>query len=332
VDIGPIIDRSARLIWRVRYLWLLALFGAADFATPNLGPLDVGPGAQTESAGPPLDAGVGETVLQVLAWVRENWVTLASTAATVAVALLVFLVLGLLVSSLATGAMIRATSELDGGRAYGLRAALRAGLSTLLRVFLLRTGALAVQGLWLGVLFLPALWPVLTLPSRVGDVGAWGRALLGAGALSFGLLLAGILPWLVFGVLVNLALRSIVLEQQGVVAALRRAWRLLVSQFPRVVVAWLVSVGLGAALLTAVAAVEIATAMLAPLVTLVGPDSSTGPGMALGLAAWAVDVAAALLCYALAGGFFSVYWTLVFQRLERVPAAAEVRPFAAGQG
>jgi hypothetical protein len=112
-------------------------------------------------------------------------------------------------------------------------------------------------------------------------------------------------------VVMELALRSVVLELTGPLQALGRGFHLVTVRFGRVALTWLISVGFGlaAGLLAGIVLTPLALALSLGLVTLT---------MAATVAILATVVLLLLVVAVngVIGSFFSVYWTLAFRRLE----------------
>ncbi|MDR0360161.1 MAG: hypothetical protein LBJ87_11970, partial [bacterium] len=120
MDFGQVIGRTFPILGRHRYLLLLAVlgggeFGGASFSAPSFD------GSGTAGGGAGLDPAAILTVVAVL------------------VVLVAVLAAGWFVLSLiTTAALIRAAAEHDAQRPFGLGAALRTGLQSAWKVFVLR--------------------------------------------------------------------------------------------------------------------------------------------------------------------------------------------------
>jgi len=129
---------------------------------------------------------------------------------------------------------------------------------------------------------------------------------------------------------VQLATRAIVLEQLGVTDALARGLRLLFARLGRVLLVWLLAVGLG---IGANLAVGITLVLLAlPLVLLAALTYAAGGLGALltvGVVLFVLYVIVSILVGGAAGSYLSTYWTLAFRRLEvdAPPAPTRAYPY-----
>jgi hypothetical protein len=312
---GEVLTRSFRIAWRNRYLWFLAVLageaGAGGGGGGSGGNRIGGPG---DGGGAPDPADVLQTVLD---WVGAH---LALIIAVGIILLAVWLVL-FVISCIAAGALVRAAAEHDAERPFGLGPAWRAGAAAFWRILGLRLIELAAV---LAVLAVFGGLVVVLIMSIVNENGG-GVAL----AISLGLLLLLVfIPVAIFfGVLMRLALRSIVLELQGPVAAIRLAFALIFRRFGRVAVTWLISVAVGIAAGLAVTAVLVIVAL--PFVGLflaalaAGSKEVMVADLVLGLL---VLLAAALVAGGAYGAFISSYWTLAFRRLDLDPVPAPPSP------
>ena len=306
MDFGQVIERTLPMLGRHRYLLLLAVlgggeFGGASFSAPGFS------GSGTEGGGAAaLDPGAILSVVAVL------------------VVLVAVLAAGWFVLSLiTTAALIRAAAEHDAQRPFGLGAALRTGLQSAWKVFVLRLLMAVAVVLALLVASLPVLGSTIYLVQHAGDqdVGRGLAAMIGGIVVSVLLLVAlALLVLLPLGVVVQLALRSVVLELTGPLQALRRGFHLLTHRFGRVALTWLISAGCGVAagLLGAVVTTPLVLALsLGSLALVRGPGGTTGA--LLSIAGAALLSVLILGVNGVLGSFFSVYWTLAYRRLDLQP-------------
>ena len=118
MDYGEILRRTLAISWRHKYMWLLALF-AGEGAGLSLPSFQRGPrgGAGSRFTAPTYD--------QVTAWAGSHAALLVGAG----VAIVALLIVLLLVSAVANGAVIRAAAEHDLDRPFGLRPAWRSSIS-----------------------------------------------------------------------------------------------------------------------------------------------------------------------------------------------------------
>jgi hypothetical protein len=225
----------------------------------------------------------------------------------------VFAVAWFALSLVTTPALIRAAAEHDAARPFTFGRALRAGLQSAWKVLVLRLLMLGVVVLVLLIAAPPVLGPLSYLVGHAGEDVTRGLAAT-IGAFVVSVLLLGVLALLLLlplGVVMELALRSVVLELTGPLQALGRGFHLVTVRFGRVALTWLISVGFGlaAGLLAGIVLTPLALALSLGLVTLT---------MAATVAILATVVLLLLVVAVngVIGSFFSVYWTLAFRRLE----------------
>src|SRR5437879_11036169 len=313
---GQLISRSLSIVWRRRYLWLLAILGGADvgggFSTsfPNPSTFrSATPGATTGGGGVPAPAG------QFLA---DN---AGLIVAIVAIALVVALGWFLL-SCVTTGALIRASAEHDAERPFGLGPAWRAGVGTFWHILGLRLLALAVG---LAAAILIGLLVLFGFLAYAGSQSGLLAAIVVVGVL---VVLALIPAAIVIGIAFTLATRSLVLEQRGPIAALGRGLNLMGARLGRALLVWLIQVGLsigvGIALVIVLVLVFVS---VGALLVAVGFAAGQTAAIIVGIPVGLVLFAALIVVSGMINSYFSTYWTLAFRRMELdAPAAAPWPP------
>lgn len=304
---GDLISRSLQIFWRYKYLWLLGALGGSEAAGGGFGTLgnaSSGAGNGPGQTGPPSE---------LTQWFVNNLPLLI-----VLVGLLVLFLIGyFLISCVTTGALVRAAAEHDAERPFGLNTAWQAGVRTFwpilglrVLVFLL---ALVAVGVLVGVF-------VVGIVAAVNEqiAGAVVAFVLGASALLVFIVLA-----IAASIVLTLTIRSIVLEQRSVFAALGRGLRLLTERLGRTLLVWLLSIFLGIVVGVIGALALLVLAMPFAAVALVVYAAAGLAGM---LTSAAVLIFLFILISTLVGGaigsYVSIYWTLAFRRLELDAAPA----------
>jgi hypothetical protein len=226
-----------------------------------------------------------------------------------------------LISAVANGAIVKGSAEHDDGRPYGLGAAWRAGLAGFwqvlaLKLFVLLAGlaTLIVVG---GLALIAVVSGFSGNPALAASTGA-GAGVLGLAAIPF---------WIVFQVVVLLAVRSIVLDGMAPSRALARGFDLVRHRFGRLALLWLLIVGLDfVAGLAFGIGIAIVTVALAGAVAVgyfsAGVLVAVIAGVVLGIPWLAIVLGAA----GAVGAFTSTYWTLAYRRLELEPEPAAPVP------
>jgi hypothetical protein len=301
-----IVGRAWTILWRHRYLWLLGLLGGgeASFGFPGL------PGFGP-SGGQPPTLRLGAVPAQLATWPSDHLALLV----VLGVLLLAYALAYFLVSCAATPALVRAAAEHDAGRPFGLRIAWRVGVGTFPRLLGLR---LLVLLAWLVAL---AILAALLGVTAVLAVSHQTLAAIAAGLFLAGLVLLLIPGGVALGLVVTLAVRAIVLEQLGVLAAIARGSQLLYRRLGRVLLLWFLQLALALVIGLALAA---ATLALGGLLVAIGIGGFAGFGVSGGLTTAVVLLFVLIvLTVPLAGAantYLNVYWTLAFRRLE-LPSA-----------
>jgi hypothetical protein len=305
MNYAELLTRALAISWRHRYLWLLALL-SGEGAMSGLQSVQGPPGRQN-GASPQLGSG-GPS--ELTAWLGAHAALLWGAAIAFALVLIVLL----LVSAVANGAVVRAAAEHDGERPFGLRSAWRAGIETFWPVLRIKLLAIAVV-----LATLVAVGSLALLAFAAGRAGNAGLAI--AGGAGAGLLFLLAIPfWIVFSVAVLLAVREIVLDGKRPLAALGGAFGLIRRRLGRVALVWLLVIvcGLLGGAVVAVAAVIVALPLAA---ITVGSYVAGGIGVAIGVGAFLVAVWAviALTLSAAVDAFISTMWTLAYARLDIDP-------------
>jgi hypothetical protein len=314
VQYWTLVTRSFAIAWRHKYLWLLALFageGGGGFSFNSSTPI----GGNTQNGQPPdfrsaFESGAG--------WLNSHIGLIVGLAVVLLLVWVVFFVF----AAVCEGATVRAAAEHDAERSFGLGWAWRAGrasMGTIIRIRLL----LIAFGLPVAIVWIVIVVAFLTAFAG-GSVG--GAVSLGLAAVLLGL--ASFVYFMYLDVLGRLSVRVTVLEQVASArAALGRGHRLLLTRFGRILLVWLLAVGV--AIVVGIASAAAVSVITVPLF-LAGIAAAFA-----GSAALAVVILLAVLIVLpillLVGGFLaaqsSTYWTLAFRRLE-IDAAPAVYPKA----
>lgn len=311
---GELITRSFAIAWRRRYLWLLAILGGADVTSGGgfnfSGAGNAFSGGGSTGAGAPAaggPAGLQDAVNAVGRFLQDN----AGTIVLLGAVLVVVAIAWWLLSCVTTGALVRATAEHDAERPFGLGVAWRTGLETFWAM--------------LGLRLIGVLWTIVVVGSIVGAVILGVSAYLsnqaaGLGAvITVGLLVGAVLVLasIPVGIAFILATRAVVLERRGPLSALGRGFALLWSRIGRVLLVWLLQVGLALAAGLGLAIVVIPVVLvLGGIVLAAGVAGGVGAGVVVGIPVALLLFAVVLVLGALIGVYLSAYWTLAFRRLE----------------
>ncbi len=304
MDYGQVLTRAFSITWRHKYLWLLALFaGESSFSLTSFG----NSGGRNRGGG---TAGAAASWAHFTSWLSAH----AALVWTAAVAAVVLFAVFFVISAIAEGAVIRGAAEHDLDRPSSLRSAWSSGLGTfwpVLQVKLVALGAAVVSVVLIGSLV------ALTV---TGIVAGNVALAVSTGALAGMLLLAAIPFWVVFGTVVLLAARSVVLDGQRATAALGAGFRLIRRRFGRVALVWLLLTIIGPlAGLAAGFAALIAGLPLAAIVAAAYVTGGLSLAIAFGAVAAAIWLAVALALVAWVKAYTSAAWTLAYRRFDQEP-------------
>ena len=330
---GELITRAFSIVWRHKYLWLLAILGGADVTSGGVGGGNFsglggssggggGGGGGAGGAGGP--AGVQDAANAVGQFVQDN----LGLIVLFGVLALVVAIAWWLLSCVTTGALVRATAEHDAERPFGLGLAWRTGLGTFGRILGLR-----LLGLVWGVVVLGTIAGVVVF-GVVGYVnGQNGAVALAAtaGALLVAVLLLASIP---VGIAFILGTRSVVLEQRGPLQALGRGFGLVRARLGRVLLVWLLQVGLALVAGIGVAIVLIPVVLvMAAVVVAAAVGGGGGAAVVVAIPLALVLIVVTVILGGVVGSYLSAYWTLAFRRLEIEaprPVAWPQAPYGAG--
>ena len=307
---SEIVRRSFAIVWRRPYLWLLGLLAAEGAGTPSIGQYTV----NGRGAG---GTGGAQEWNDFTTWFAASWGWVALGAL-----LLVALIAALfLLTSVATGAIVRAAAEHDDDRPFGLGPAWRAGTATIWRVAGIRllfgaavVGSIVVAGGLIGATVVLA-------------AGGMAGPAVAVGTLSVLVLLAALAFWTGAGVACSLTVRAIVLDGEAMLPALDTAVGLIRRHFGPVALVWLIILALQ--MVIGLGMVVSVVAVLIPLALIVLAGYAAGGTVGLvagGILAGLLFVAGLLIVSGAVGAYTSTYWTLAYRRLSALTPTPLVAP------
>jgi hypothetical protein len=309
VQYWTLVTRSFAIAWRHKYLWLLALFageGGGGFSfnssTPAGGTTKNGQSPDFRSA---LESGG--------TWLNSHVGLVVGLAVGALLVWIAFFVL----AAVCEGATVRGAAEHDAERSFGLGWAWRAGRASMGTIIRIRLLVIAL-GLPVAIVWIVIVVGFLTALAG-GSIG--GALALGLAAVLLGL--ASFVYFMYLDVLGRLSVRAAVLEQVASArAALSRGHRLVLTRFGRILLVWLLAVGV--AIVVGIASAAAVSVIAVPLF-IAGAAAAFASSAALAIVIL-LSVLILLPILLLVGGFLaaqsSTYWTLAFRRLEIDPAPA----------
>jgi hypothetical protein len=316
---GEIITRALGITWRQKYLWLLALFageGVATFSSVSFSqPSNGGGGSSSYTP--------SQAWSTVTAWASAHMALLLVGGA----AILVLAIFFLLISAIADGALVRASSEHDREQPFSLGQAWNGGLATFWPVLKVKLLA-ALVGI-ISFIVIAGLTALAVISVLKG--ATYTLVLLVSVAVLLGI--AGLPIYIAFSVIILLMVREVVLNgTRGTWAAFFRVLALIRRRMGRVALLWLLSVALG---LASGAAIGLATTILLGIVVGLALIVYLAGGITAGIVAGVVLGVPWLVALMIAAGaiaaYTSTFWTLGYIRLdvEPQPRAARFPPAAA---
>lgn len=303
MDYGNLIRDAFRVAWRNRFLWFFGLFISGGIASWNA---SIPPNPDNSATGgfPVWLVGLGQ-------WARAN-VVLAVTLGVVI--LLLMLVVFYVFWMISSAGLADSVAAMERGERRGFGSTWRAGVRNLWRMFLFVVLFSLISLVPLILIVGPAALGVFGVVAATESVGMRVLFISLIGLLAFALYLVVSVALYLIG---QLAIRELVIGRQGVVASVGGGYRMFRHNLSRVLVVWIIQVGI-------VAAVSVAIFIVITLVSLV----QTFGFMALSYAApyplvvgLAVGVGLLLslpviIFYAAFGVFNHAYWTLAYLRLS----------------
>lgn len=293
-----LVTRSFRIAWDHKYLWLIAVFsgesgGSFNYSSGQRSTGNTSPNfpALRDQVTSWLSGHVGLIVVAGIAW-------------------LVVAIAFFILAAVCEAATIRAAAEHDAERPFGLGMAWRMGVH---RMWVMVRFRLLLLLLNLPLAALIVAWVIGLIVALVNENGSAIVALVFSGLLV-------LLIWFVYGTyllfLDRIGSRVVILEELKATAAVARAHRLLFKRLGRVLLVWLLSIGVA-------------------IVVGIGLGIVVVPFVAIGTSAPIVFVALVPLFVVIAAFLAaqtSTYWTLAFRRLDIDYAPAYAYPVAPPPG
>jgi hypothetical protein len=303
MNYGEILRRSLAISWRHKYLWLLALFAGEGM---GLGFTDFSRGSGRDGRAD----GSRFTFDQFSSWVASH----STLLITIGIAVAVLMIVLFLISAAANGAVVKGAAEHDLDHAFGLGESWRSGLTTFWPVLGVKVLGLLVT---LGMLAV-----VASLALGAWLAGTNGNVPLAVLAgVSAGLLALVAIPfWIVFAVVIRLAVRAVVLDAKRPLAAISHGFGLVRRRFGRLALVWLLVLVSGAlAGLGVTIAVVIVGLPLAAITAATYAAGGISVAIWVGVVLAIVLAAIAITLTAAVEAFTSVIWTLAYARLDIDP-------------
>jgi hypothetical protein len=327
VDFGKLMTDTWRLVWRHKFLWFFGLFagGSTSMGGWN-GNFDFGDGSQT-------DNGTGQTER----YSREigDWITTHLTLILLlAGAVIILFLLLWLWSIICRGAVIGSVRDARQDKPISFGGAFARGRESFWRLLLFDL-FLLLLAFCLMLIIAAVILLIIFLAAVAGSAGKIILVLLGLWLFTFiafglGYLLCCsifFLPWVLIGVIVTFATRSVILEGERPMAALRRGGRVMMANLTQTLFLFLISVGLGIGAAIVMVIAGGASAVPAIIAWVVAynqgwPISTIVIASILLIMPLVVFTVAA----ALMNTYFTAYWTIGFDKLAGNEPTDEHKP------
>jgi hypothetical protein len=251
MDYGKLLSRAGHIIWRNKIIWLFGFLAALGSGGGGGGNFNFRSSGRVNV---PESGGLGDFDLppefqRALTQLLSNESLLIAIAVTLVVLSLIVGLIVALIAALGHAGMVDMTREADETETTSLGTGWRTGLRRMAPTFFIRfllglpTVLIVLAGL---APFLLSLIPLIGRASgRVANDAAVAGLLTTLFACFLPALCVGLLLSIPLQVLETLAIRALVLEDQGVFGGLRRGWSVLTGNLGQVLVLWLIFLVLG---------------------------------------------------------------------------------------
>ncbi|MHB0866051.1 MAG: DUF7544 domain-containing protein [Thermoleophilia bacterium] len=331
-DYTGLIKDGLKIVWRHKFLWFFGLFAYGNTTSFGGYSFNGSSGSSNNSKNQSRSDSSGSR--EVSDWISTHVGLIIAVVAAIAV-------IGLLLwlwSIVCRGAVIGAVADIRAQRPTGFRSALahgRRGFGRLLLLDLLLM--LIMLGIMIIMAAVIALFVFVAVSGDAGETivivllsiaGVW---LLGMMLLTMGCLSCFTI-WFVFSLGINLiiiyATRAVVLDGARPMEALRRGWRLLVTNLNRSLLLYLLSTGLG--IVASICAVILIGLSSIPAIIswiMTGTGGWSMAGITLSILLTLIPVAVSLVVAAVVNTYFSAFWTISYRRMTgQEPSAALLTP------
>jgi hypothetical protein len=323
VDFGKLMSGSMGLVWRHKYLWFFGLFA---WGSSSLGGWNCN--YQADSGSPGTTRQPSEFDREVSDWASSHVgliVSLVILAAAAGIAIWLW-------SILCRGAVIGTVREIRAGAPTSFGSAFRRGRASfgkllLFDLFMLLLFICLMVIVTAALLFMIFLAGIAGTPGVVllSLIGLWILTFFGFGMGFLAICTIWFVPWVFLGILLNFAVRAVVLEGERPMAALRSGFGLMKANLTQTLLMFLISVGLSIG--ASIAMVIIVGVSSIPSVIAWAAAYGAGWPVSLivaGSALALLPVAALLLAAALMNTYFTTYWTAGYDELSgNAPAPAD---------
>jgi len=316
IDISKLITDSWRLVWRHKFLWFFGLFasGSASFGGGG-GNFSTGGNSRQKNGSGQTD----RTVQEFSEWINSHLTLIfIVVAAVISIILLLWLW-----SIICRGAVIGSVRDTRQGGRISFASAFARGRKSFGRLFLFDM-FLFFLSLCLFIIIAAFVLFLIFLAMVAGKVGLALLTLLGIWSLTF--LIFGLsclacctfwfVPWVFLGIIVNFAARSVILEGNRPIAAFRKTWRIVMDNLSRILLVFLVSLGLSIGASIAIAIGVGLTAIPAGIAWFFAYSADWDlASIAIASCLTLIPLVAAIIATALLNTYFTTFWTITYDKL-----------------
>jgi hypothetical protein len=308
MDIGNLLKRSWNVFWKSKVIWVFgivaALAGGSDYSV----------GFRFNVSRP---AQPGEPILPPQ---LRDFLTSPALPAIILMLVVVFLLIGLvffLVNRLAHGAMIGMADEADRTGSTSLGSGWRTGWGKALRLFLI--GILLNLPVLILVIPAVAIFLASFLPMILAAQGGRGPAqptLISGMMGAFGCFCSAICLAVILGLILRLldrfAIRACVLEDLGIVASIKRGWRVATGSLGYTVLLWF-AFGIIGLIVGGVLAIPMAALALPVMFSFMESGRFGAQEIVLILGMLAYGLVAGVVVGGILTSFNATVWTLAYR-------------------
>lgn len=316
IDINKLMGESWRLVWRYKFLWFFGLFagGSASFGGGWSGNFSSSDSLDSNDSGQP------DRVAQEF----SDWFNAHLTLIIILVAAVIAIILLLwLWSIICRGAVIGSVRDTRRGRSISFGSAFARGRESFGRLLILDL-FLFLLCLCLFIIIAAAVLFLIFLVMVAGKAGWALLSLFGLWSLSFlvfGLAYlacctAWFVPWLFLGIILNFAVRSVILEGNRPIDAFRRSWRIIMDNLSQILLVFLVSLGLSIGASIVITIGVGLTAIPAGIAWFFAYSADWSlSSIVIASSLTLIPLLAIILAAAGMNTYFTTYWTISYEKL-----------------
>jgi len=305
MNYGDLIRDSFRITWRNRYLWFFGFFA-------YLGSGGGGGGGGSGNTGGDFDEQSSAEIASVSATaVQGTFQNVALIVGLIAAAFVIFLIL-FAIYVVSQGGLTDSVAAVERGQQRSFSSTWRAGARLFWRVL---GQILLFVGIVLGLLLVIGI-PIALLVGGAFLTDSTAFRVVAVVIAVPVVIAALLLVFIPVAIIRQFARRTMVVENDGVVASVRSGYRLFRGNIGRSLLVWLIQLGimLGATIALIIAALIVGFILFLPTILLAVAGSTTAAIVA-GVVAGVILLPFLIVASAILGTFNHSYWTLAYLRM-----------------